>query len=47
MLSDVEQAQLWQALQSPPPDGELWNGRKVAESISGLTCFHWWHRTAA
>lgn len=34
MLSDVEQAQLWQALQSPPPDGGLWNGRKVAEWIS-------------
>lgn len=34
MLSDVEQAQLWQALHSPPPDGGLWNGRKVAEWIS-------------
>jgi transposase len=34
MLSDVEQAQLWQALQSPPADGGLWNGRKVAEWIS-------------
>ena len=34
MLSDIEQAQLWQALQSPPADGGLWNGRQVAEWIS-------------
>lgn len=36
MLSDVQQAQLWQVLQSPPPDGGLWNGRKVADWIAQL-----------
>jgi hypothetical protein len=32
----VEQAQLWQVLQQPPPDGGLWNGRKVADWMSEL-----------
>ena len=27
LLSDVQQAQLWQGLQGPAPDGGLWNGR--------------------
>jgi len=36
LLTDVQQAQLWQALQGSAPDGGLWNGRKVAEWISEL-----------
>jgi len=36
LLDDIQQAQLWQVLQSPPPDGGLWNGRKVADWISEL-----------
>ena len=36
LLNDVEQAQLWQFLQQPPPDGGLWNGRKVADWMSEL-----------
>ena len=36
LLNDVEQAQLWQVLQQPPPDGGLWNGRKVADLMSEL-----------
>src|SRR4028118_1077977 len=27
---------LWQVLQQPPPDGGLWNGRKVAHWMSEL-----------
>ena len=27
---------LWQVLQQPPPDGALWNGRKVADWMSEL-----------
>jgi hypothetical protein len=27
---------LWQFLQQPPPDGWLWNGRKVADWMSKL-----------
>lgn len=30
LLNDRQQAQLWQVLQSPPPDRGLWNGQKVA-----------------
>ncbi len=30
LLDDLQQAYLWQALQSPPKDGGLWNSRKVA-----------------
>lgn len=36
LLNDVQQAQLWQALQGKAPDGGLWNGRKVADWISQL-----------
>jgi len=36
LLSDVQQAQLWQALQGNAPDGGLWNGRKVADWMSEL-----------
>jgi len=31
LLDDVQQAQLRQVLQSPPTEGGLWNGRKVAD----------------
>jgi len=34
LLSDVQQAQLWQALQGPAPDGGLWGGPKVAAWVS-------------
>jgi transposase len=37
LIDDVEQAQLWQALQEKAPDGGLWNGRKVADWVSCLT----------
>lgn len=37
LLDDLEQAQLWQVLQAPAPDGGLWNGRKVANWLSQLT----------
>ena len=36
LLNDVQQAQLWQVLQQPHPDGGLWNGRKVADWMSEL-----------
>ncbi len=36
LLTDLEQAMLWQALSAPPPDGGLWNGRKVADWMSKL-----------
>ena len=36
LLSDVQQAQLWQVLQGNAPDGGLWNGRKVADWMSEL-----------
>ena len=36
LLDDVQQAQLWQALQSPPVDGGIWTGPKVAEWMSNL-----------
>jgi hypothetical protein len=36
LLNDVEQAQLWQVRKQPPPDGGLWNGRKVAHWMSEL-----------
>jgi len=32
----AELALLWQVLQQPPPDGGLWNGRKVADWMSEL-----------
>lgn len=34
ILDDLEQAELWQALQGEAPDGGLWNGRKVADCLS-------------
>ena len=36
LLNDVQQAQLWQALQSHPTEGGLWNGQKVANWMSEL-----------
>jgi transposase len=33
-LDDVQQANLWQVIQGPAPDGGLWNGRKVADYLS-------------
>ncbi len=36
LLSDMQQALLWQALQEAPADGGLWNGPKVAEWMSQL-----------
>ena len=36
LLNDVQQANLWQALKGPAPDGGIWNGRKVAEYLSEL-----------
>lgn len=33
-LSDMQQAQLWQALSGKAPDGGVWNGRKVADWLS-------------
>jgi transposase len=37
LLSDEQQAQLWQVLQYRAPDGGLWNGRKVADWLSEIT----------
>jgi transposase len=37
LLTDEQQAQLWQVLQYPAPDGGLWNGRKVADWLSEIT----------
>jgi transposase len=39
LSDDIQQAQLWQVLQSPRTDGGLWNGRKVADWISELSLF--------
>ena len=36
LLNEVQQGQLWQALQEEPPDGGLWTGPKVAAWISEL-----------
>jgi hypothetical protein len=36
LIDDLQQAQLWQALQSEPPEGGLWNGQKVANWLSEL-----------
>lgn len=33
-LDDVQQANLWQVIQEPAPEGGLWNGRKVADYLS-------------
>jgi hypothetical protein len=37
ILSDIEQAYLWQALNSLADDGGLWNGPKVATKMTELT----------
>jgi transposase len=34
LLSPQQQAELWEAFQGPPPDGESWNSRTVADWIS-------------
>ena len=36
LLNDVQLAQLWQVLQTPPADGGIWNSRKVADYMSQL-----------
>lgn len=36
LLDEFQTAQLLQAIQEPPPDGGLWNGRKVADWMSDL-----------
>lgn len=36
LLNDIQQAQLWQVLQEPPADGDLWDGPKVAQWMSAL-----------
>jgi len=36
LLNDEQQAVLLQVLRDPPPDGGLWNGRKVADYLSDL-----------
>ena len=36
MLSDIEQAHLWQALNSLAEDGGLWNGRAFADRVAQL-----------
>lgn len=36
LLNDEQQAQLWQVLQTPPGDGGLWSGPKVAQWMSEL-----------
>ncbi len=40
LLDDVQQAQLWQVLQEPPADGDLWDGPKVAAWMSELLGRH-------
>jgi transposase len=36
LLDEFQQAQLWQLLQEPPVDGDLWDGPKVAQWMSEL-----------
>jgi len=36
LLTDEQQAQLWQVLPTPPGDGGLWSGPKVAQWMSEL-----------
>jgi hypothetical protein len=36
LISQVQQAQMKQTLQTPPADGGLWNRRKVAEGLSNF-----------
>ena len=40
LLTEEQQALLWQALQEAPPDGGLWNSRKVANWIGELIDRH-------
>ncbi len=40
MLNDVQQAQLLQALEEAPVDGDLWDGPKVAQWMSELLGYH-------
>jgi transposase len=40
LLSDAQQHELRQALQSPPTDGGVWTGPKVAEWIAARTGRH-------
>ena len=40
LLDDVQQAQLLQALQEAPADGDLWDGPKVAQWMSELLGCH-------
>ncbi len=37
LIEDVEQAQLWQALQEKAPDGGLWNSGKVADRLTDVS----------
>lgn len=37
LVDDIQQAQLWQALQEKAPDGGLWNERKVADWLSEVS----------
>lgn len=36
LLDELQQVQLWQVLQEPPADGDLWDGPKVAQWMSQL-----------
>ncbi len=36
LLNKIQQAQLWEVLQSPPAEGGSWNGRKVADWMSEI-----------
>lgn len=36
LLDEVQTAQLLQVIQGSAPDGGLWNGRKVADWMSGI-----------
>lgn len=36
LLDEDQQAQLWQLLQEPPADGDLWDGPKVAQWMEKL-----------
>lgn len=40
LVDDIQQAQLWQALQEKAPDGGIWNGRKVANWLTEVTGTH-------
>lgn len=40
LIEDIEQAHLWQVLQTSAPDGGLWNGRKVSDWLTSVTGRH-------